>query len=232
MTNIARYPIYPVRERSDFKGAWDGPVWKRVKTLDVAHFRPESSNHRPQTRAKLLYGPEGLYGLFRVEDRYVRCVHRRHQDAVYKDSCVEFFVQPQRSVGYFNFEFNCGGTVLASYVIDPRRTENGFADFTRFTKDDVRQVRIYHSQPKITEPEVRTPLTWFLEFYIPFSLMEKFAGPLEIHPGMTWRGNLYKCADETSHPHWAAWSPVDVLDFHLPRCFGEFHFMPFSAACD
>ena len=40
-----------------------------------------------------------------------------------------------------------------------------------------------------------------------------------------WRGNLYKCGDRTSHPHWAAWSPVDELNFHLPRCFGTLRFV-------
>lgn len=222
---VKTYHICLARQRPEFKGAWDGPVWKRVESLDVSYYRPESSDHRPRTRAKLLYGLEGIYGLFKVDDRYVRCVHRRHQDPVYKDSCVEFFIQPKSGGGYFNFEFNCGGTLLASYVLDPMRTENGFADFVRFNKSDIRQVGIYHSQPKITDPEVRDPLTWYLEFFIPYQLMEKFCGPVDITSDAIWRGNLYKCADDTSHPHWGAWSPVDALNFHLPHCFGEFAFL-------
>jgi hypothetical protein len=31
-------------------------------------------------------------------------------------------------------------------------------------------------------------------------------------------------AEENSHPHWAAWAPVDEFNFHLPRCFGELRF--------
>jgi hypothetical protein len=42
--------------------------------------------------------------------------------------------------------------------------------------------------------------------------------------GQSWRGNFFKCAEEISHPHWASWSPVDELNFHLPRCFGTIHF--------
>jgi len=77
--------------------------------------------------------------------------------------------------------------------------------------------------PKI-DPEVSTPVTWTLRFHIPFSLFEQFIGPLESVAGQRWRGNFYKCAQEVSHPHWAAWSPVDELNFHLPRCFGVIRF--------
>jgi hypothetical protein len=223
---VSSYSIYPVRQRPEFEGAWDGPVWKEIQIVEISHFRPESSDHRPKTQVKMVYGPEGIYGIFRVNDQYVRCIHRRHQDPVYKDSCVEFFVHPNAKGGYFNFEFNCGGTLLASYVIDPIRMGNGLTSCTRFSKEDVRQLRIYHSLPKLTNPEVQEAVTWYLEFYIPFNLLERYTGPLDVNPGMIWRGNFYKCADETSHPHWAAWAPVDDLNFHLPHCFGELMFMP------
>lgn len=224
---INSYPVYPVRRRPEFEGAWDGPAWKDTGILDISHFRPESSDHRPQTQAKLMYGFEGIYGIFRVKDKFVRCVHRRHLDPVYKDSCVEFFIHPRSDCGYFNFEFNCGGTLLASYIKDPVRMQDGFIECERFSKNDVRQVRIYHSQPKMTDPEIREAVTWYIEFFIPYKLLEKYIGFLDISPGMIWKGNLYKCADESSHPHWAAWSPVDSLNFHLPRCFGELAFMPY-----
>ncbi len=221
----ATYDIYPAPAKPEFQGLWDGSVWKNALALEVGHFRPESSDHRPITRAKLLYGFDALYGIFRVEDRFVRCVHRRHQDPVYKDSCVEFFVQPPAGGGYFNFEFNCGGTLLSSFITDHLRTDDGFAAFHRLSKSDVRDIAIFHSQPHIVEPEIEGPVTWYLEFGIPYRLLEKYAGRVAISSADPWSGNLYKCADETSHPHWAAWSPVDELNFHLPRCFGKFVFV-------
>ena len=27
-----------------------------------------------------------------------------------------------------------------------------------------------------------------------------------------WRANFYKCGDDTSHPHWAAWSPLKKVN--------------------
>ena len=219
------YPIFPARERPEFKGWWDGAAWQGKPVLEISNFRPESSDHRPVTQAKLIYSLEGLYGLFRVQDRFIRCVHRRYQDPVYHDSCVEFFVEPIEDKGYFNFEFNCGGALRASYIEDPTRSGSGFRVYQRLSKQESRQVLIYHSLPSVVEPELEVETTWFLEFYIPHALLEKYTGPVDISPGATWRANLFKCADQSSHPHWAAWSPVDELNFHLPHCFGTIAFM-------
>ena len=219
------YLVYPAIKRPEFKGQWDGEAWQYAPVLSISHFRPESSDHRPVTQAKLLYSLEGLYGLFQVQDRYVRCVHRRYQDPVYNDSCVEFFVQPFGDKGYFNFEFNCGGAMLASYIEDPARIGSGFRAFKRLTKQDRRQVFIYHSLPRMIEPELQAVTTWYLEFYIHHALLEKYSGPVDISPGSIWRANLFKCGDQTSHPHWAAWSAVDSNNFHLPHCFGTIEFM-------
>ena len=225
MTTKPSYPLYPAHNRPEFKGEWEGPVWRRAPVLEISHFRPESSDHRPQTEARLLYGIDGLYGIFRVRDRYVRCVHRRFQDPVYKDSCVEIFVQPDSGKGYFNFEFNCGGTLLASYITDPLRKGKGFRGYRPLSKPEGRQVLIYHSLPSLIEPEWEKAVTWYLEFYIPYALMKNFLGGWpDATPGAVWRANLFKCGDQTSHPHWAAWSCVDALNFHLPDCFGTLEF--------
>ena len=54
---------------------WADPVWSPLPTLEIAHYRPESSDHRPQTLVRLAYSPDALWGIFRVVDRYVRCTH-------------------------------------------------------------------------------------------------------------------------------------------------------------
>jgi len=77
----------------------------------------------------------------------------------------------------------------------------------------------------VVEPEIQSPIEWMLEFHIPIKLLEKHAGPVGDPAGQTWRANFYKCGDRTSHPHWASWSNVDELNFHLPRCFGALIFM-------
>ena len=204
---------------------WSDPFWTSAETLEVQHFRPESSDHRPQTSARLLYDASGIHGIFRVQDRHVRCVRTRYMDAVWKDSCVEFFAQPRADQGYFNFEFNCGGAFLCCYITNPERTPEGwFKEFTRIPAQIGQRIHARSSLPQRVEPEITVPVEWRLRFFIPFTLFEHYLGPLGQMGGQVWRGNFFKCADETSHPHWAAWSPVDEFNFHRPNCFGSLRF--------
>lgn len=203
---------------------WESPGWRAAETLEVKNFRPEGSDHRPQTSARLLHDGQGIHGLFHVHDRFVRCVRTGYGSEVWKDSCVEFFAEPKPGRGYFNFEFNCGGAFLCNHIVDPTRTADGFKQFTRLPEAVVRPIQVHTSLPRLVDPEIAGPLTWDLQFYIPFAVFEPCIGPLVSLAGATWRGNFFKCADECSHPHWASWSPVDQLNFHLPRCFGEIRF--------
>lgn len=92
---------------------WDGMPGRGLPDLPVGHFHSKSSDHRPVTRAKIAYDEAGLYAAFQVEDRYVKAVHIGFQAMVFRDSCVELFVQPKAGdERYFNFEFNCGGSFL------------------------------------------------------------------------------------------------------------------------
>ena len=202
---------------------WKNPAWLVAETLEVRNFRPEGSDHRPRTSARLLHDGQGIYGLFQVHDRYVRCVRTGYGSEVWKDSCVEFFAEPKPGAGYFNFEFNGGGAFLCNHIVDPTRTADGFKQFTRLPESLMRLVQVRTTLPRVVDPEIAGPVEWRLQFYLPLAVFGPFVGPLGDLTGATWRGNFFKCADDTSHPHWAAWAPVDELDFHLPRCFGEIH---------
>ncbi len=221
---MKRYLIRPAAAPPPLAAAWTDPAWQTADTAEIDCFRPESSDHRPRTRVKLLRSPEGLSGLFQVEDRYVRCVRTEYFSEVWKDSCVEFFVQPRPDAGYFNFEFNCGGAFLCSYITDPTRTPSGFKEFVKLPWEVGRLIQARSSLPRTTDPELPGPLTWTLGFFIPFRLMERYVGAVDARPGREWRGNFYKCAEDLSHPHWASWSPVDEFNFHRPPCFGILSF--------
>ncbi len=218
------YTVYPIKRQPELRGLWVGPAWRHVPFLEVAYFCPESSAHRPVTQCKLLYDADRLYGLFKVDDHYVRSVHTGFQADVYKDSCVEFFVQPKGGAGYFNFEFSCGGAWLASYVTDPTREEGRVRKCAPLSADEGREMLVYHTMPEIVEPEIAKRVVWRLEFAIPLAILEKYAGPIGELGGQMWRANFYKCGSETSHPHWAAWSPIGERNFHAPSSFGRLRF--------
>ena len=204
--------------------AWDDPLWSAAEPLAIDCFRPEGSDHRPRVQARLLHTGDAVCGIFRVEDRYVRCVHTGFQDPVYEDSCVEIFLQPKPDAGYLNFEMNCGGALLSTHIRDHRRVPGGFAAFSRLSDVEGRRLRVRASLEAPIDPELPGPLVWTLAFEIPSAVLEGRVGPLGPLSGQQWRANLFKCGDKTSHPHWASWSPVDELNFHLPGCFGLLRF--------
>jgi hypothetical protein len=210
--------------RPELRGLWNGPAWGESLFLGISCFRLEGTPHQPLVRCKMLYDESHLYGLFLVGDRYVRCVHTGFQAQVYEDSCVELFVQPKPDKGYFNFEFNCGGTLLASYVTDPTKIDGRVAKASPLSQEEGRQVAVYHSLPSIIEPEMEDEVIWSLEFSIPFALLTGYVGSLGKVEGQKWRGNLYKCGNRTSHPHWASWAPLTDRNFHAPWDFGALHF--------
>ena len=85
--------------------------------------------------------------------------------------------------------------------------------------------------PRHVPDEIAQPVEWRLQLAVPVALLEKYVGPLRPLAGSEWQGNLFKCADATSHPHWAAWSAIgDELNFHAPQYFGRLRFEPAGQA--
>lgn len=227
-------PVYVVKRATAtpaLTGQWDSPAWSAANTLKVSHFFPSEQNagvsdHRPKTEARVLYDDKGVYVHFFVHDQYVRCIETEYHGKVWEDAAVEFFVQPKADRGYFNCEINCGGTMLLSYHENPDYTgpattrEGGTVPW-----DLAQQVTIYHSMPKTVDPEIADPVTWQIEYFIPFSLLEQYVGPLGDVAGQEWRANFYKIATNNSHPHYGAWSPIlEGASFHAPQFFGVLKF--------
>jgi hypothetical protein len=224
MREIPGYVVRQAQHEILLTADWEHPTWMSASTAEIRHFREESSEHRPRTSVRLLHGGDVIHGMFRVEDQFVRCVRTNYGSEVWKDCCVEFFAQPRKDSGYFNFEFNCGGAFLCYYILNPERTENGFKEYTRIPPEIGARIQVRSSLPPKIDPEIKDPLIWTLQFSIPVSFFAEYVGSVGPLSGQTWHGNFFKCAEEVSHPHWASWSKVDEFNFHLPRCFGTIQF--------
>jgi Carbohydrate-binding family 9 len=219
------YIVRRVRVPPEHRGAWDGPAWRAADRMRIAAFHARSSDHHPDVEAALLYDEAQLHALFRVHDRHVRSVHTAYDSDTYKDSCVELFVQPPERSGYFALEVNGGGAFSLRYIEDPARTADRFAKWTRIDPALAGTIAVAHSLPAVVDPEMDGPVDWWVEVSWPFAVMEAYCGQIRPAAGTRWRGNAFKCADETSHPHWASWAPIgDDLNFHQPRWFGSLQF--------
>jgi len=216
-----KYTIHSIPALPPPTGVWERSPWSAAETLEVTHYPWKDSGHHPPTSARLLYDEHALAVIFRVQDQYVRAVAQRFQDSVCGDSCVEFFVAPvPGSQAYFNFEVNCGGTMLVHRCASPEEKAAG-KDTYDMTPEDGATIAIAHSMPKIVDPEIQTPTVWTVEYRLPFALFQRYFDAPSPRPGTVWRANFYKCGDQTSHPHWGSWAPVGGPrpSFHQPQFF-------------
>ena len=212
-----RHESFPMEDT-----AWDGFPWKGIPSEVLRNHMGKKPDHFPKVEVKIAYDNLAVCVMFRVEDRYVRATATTHQDNVYKDSCVEFFFTPGSDVskGYFNLEMNCGGAMLFHFQTEPRKDRNVIPE------SECSKITSVHSLPRIVDPEIEAPVTWTVAYRIPIALLERYCQVISPAPQAVWRVNFYKCADDTSHPHWLTWSPVDLPDpnFHHPQSFGILQF--------
>jgi len=199
--------------------------WSDVNAQDIANFRPEGSDHRPDTNVKLAHNGESLNGLFTVRDNYFQCSQTEFQSMVCNDACVELFLQPHSDISgpYLSLEISANGTILSYLIDDPTRTETAFKAYRPLTLEEASQITIETSVTGVIE-ESDQPVTWYASFSIPFSLLSAlFAETYDIDSGV--RLNAFKCADASSHPHWASLHPVPELNFHEPKAFREYQIL-------
>jgi len=197
---------------------WSKSPWRDIAPVALDHYMGSMPAHFPKTQFRIAYDDLAIYAIFRVEDRYVRAVARDYQDPVYKDSCVEFFFapNPEQPDDYFNIEVNCAGVFLFQF----HRASDGAC--IEIPEPPASRIEVAGSLPGAVEPEIADPVTWTVEYRIGLEVLGEYCRIARPRPGAIWRANFYKCADESSHPHWLTWAPVDNLtpNFHLPEFFG------------
>jgi hypothetical protein len=225
-----RYLVRRVAALPQVSVPWDDPAWSRAETLTVGHFHARGTgspgrNHTPLTQARLLHDGQALAMKFRVEDRYVLARSTTYQSPTHRDSCVEAFLRPLPARGYCNFEFNAIGTLLLWYIDKPRRPDGSFESYIEVPEALASSIAMRASLTESMRAEHAGPLVWTISARVPFTLFEALVGPIGNLSGQMWRANFYKCADDSSHPHWGSWAEIgERLDFHQPDLFGAILF--------
>lgn len=168
--------------------------------------------YKPVATFTAAHSGNAIYIDFFVRCNYLRAVNYLPQSPVSQDSCVEFFVQPHPQGEYWNFEFNCIGTINASHrMVKPSPT--------RLSDDELNKIGVVSSCGQRPFCELEGLFTWNLLVCIPLSLIgvEYDGKPIEM------RGNFYKCASMTSAPHYLTWNPLSgpKPNFHQPEGFGK-----------
>ena len=180
------------------------------QSIDIVNW--EKFPYKPVVAFDIARGDKDLYLHYFVRGLSLRAMADEDGTFVHPDSCVEFFMRREENMNYTNFEFNCIGTCLAA------RGEGRHGRIP-FTPDEYKKIRRYTTVQREAFAEKTGIHQWELTVVIPFVLMGFTASnlPKKI------RGNFYKCADETAHPHYVTWNPILLPspDYHCPEHFGE-----------
>lgn len=186
--------------------------WQFVATVNWTEYP-----YRPQVAVRLAYCEHMLFVEYAVRERTVRAVAEADNGPVWEDSCCELFLQLPGDEGYYNVECNCAGRLLVGY--GKGREERRHAPAKLLAEVD--RCSTLGSAPFVEQP---APEEWLLSLALPASVF--FEHEVKNWQNLVCRGNVYKCGDRLSEPHFLSWSPIASAspDFHRPESFGTFNF--------
>lgn len=175
-------------------------------------------NYKPDVKFSVAYSDNEIFLKYYVTENYFKAEYTESNQNVYEDSCVEFFISPEKDGLYYNFEFNGIGTCLLG-------SGHGRNDTKRADPAIISKIRRLSSMGNKPTKERKGELSWTLTAAIPFEVF--FHHKVKDLKGKTLRANFYKCGDMLSVPHFVTWNPVGTEnpDYHRPEFFGELKFL-------
>ncbi len=198
-------------------------LWKNIAEIKINSnsYLWKKNNYCPNVIIKMFHTENSIYLKFKVFEKKITIKHTEFGSEVWKDSCVEFFINPypKKSEDYFNIEINALGTALIG--VGKKR---GNGKRYHFKKEEVKDWEIISSVKNLITGEHGKNF-WDLYIKIPKSFFKnRYNEYLNIKNCIA---NFYKCGDETEFVHYGAWNKIEspVPNFHLPEYFGELQFL-------
>ena len=184
--------------------------WSVIPTATVDYYA-WCEGYTPTVTAQLVYVAGDRFVLrMTCAEADPKATYTAYMENVYEDSCMEFFSDWLGDGRYINMEMNAKGTLLS--CIGPDR-------FTRTPVAAFTDGEIFPVVPDVKADE------WSVTAEIPLSLLARILGveKITVESGFAFRGNFYKCGDETEIPHFGMWNPVELPspNFHCPEFFGN-----------
>ena len=187
--------------------------WSKAPIALIDTYLWVNNGYKPRVEVQLLYSLKNIYVRFKAREKKITASYLHPNDPVYKDSCVEFFINPfpEDTAKYLNVEINPLGTVRAEFgsrdkrdVVDPSLLKRIIVKSTVG-----KPVKGYYGSR-----------SWSVSYRLPLSLLEQiYQNSFE---GRNAAANFYKCGDETEYEHYGMWHPIKNSrpNFHLPEYFG------------
>lgn len=217
-------------------GRLDKPFWETAAWSDW--FVDIEGDLRPapalRTRMKMLWDDEALYIGVEMEEPHLWATLTERDSVIFHDNDIEVFLNPTNDrLCYYEFEMNALNTVWDLFLPKPYR-DGGQAD----NSWDIAGLRTaVHLDGTLNDPSDEDR-GWSVEIAMPWAAFDRHPGgggaPA---PGETWKVNLSrvewdlevvdgayrKIAGRPEH-NWV-WSPMGLIDMHLPERWGVVRFV-------
>lgn len=179
---------------------------------------PENYPYCPEVRFAVAHCDTAVLLHYKVSEQGASAKTVEDHGPVWNDSCVEFFVMPDKQDGrYYNVECNCIGALhLAS---GKSRHARQYAS-SAFMSEVERWTSL---APAVALDEVEDVLSWEVALRIPLACLNCDCSGLS---GKRMKANFYKCGGSGSRKHYLSWAPIrsETPDFHRPECFADLFF--------
>lgn len=156
-------------------------------------------SYRPRSYAQLaMLDPNRLLVHMWAEEASPAAVYTHHQDPVYLDSALEFFIRLPDSDTYYNFEINSNGALLAQ---------------SGTSKDGRKPLSALHLKSVECRTE-KKPDDWHVYLTVPLNTLSP-----DVPDHFFF--NFYKIKESPGNTHFASYTPIisDAPNFHLPQFF-------------
>ena len=216
------FAIYPLPYRPVYGDTpFAGLTPARIETYPW-----DTDGYRPQAFAAGFYSDTGFHFQLCALEPEIRATYNVHGTPVYKDSCLELFLNPcpETDGRYLNFEFNPLGTLLLGCGANVQERTD-----------------LSERAPELSiAPQVRKLdglYAWSVSFCIPFAFLQSLYATFDPQTCAVMAINFYKCGDQTPHPHYGCWNvipshAVTSPFFHNPTYFGRLFLLGRGTSCD
>lgn len=201
--------ILRIKDCKDFELTGDGMAkeWENA-AWTVLPYR--SGEKKYETKIKLLYSANGIYGLFYCEDEVITSTLRNDNADLYNEDVVEIFFWPDESKPlYFEYELSPHNYELPILVPNDRGDFFGWLPWH------------YEGDRKTRHATHITEKSWSAEFFIPYALLKPL-GNVPPRKGMKWRCNFYRIDYDAGSSAWS-WQKTGS-NFHDYKSFGTIQF--------
>lgn len=173
--------------------------------------------YRPDVDFAVAHNGTNLLIHYRVTEKRTLGTMVNDLDAVYKESCCEFFCMDEGDSLYYNIESNCLGAILME-------CGSGRAGRTVSTVENLQGIDRWASLGRESIGLREQETHWELALVVPVTAFWRHDyGPLS---GRTFLVNVYNCVGSGDNRQYVTWNPIDspAPDFHRPEYFRRLYF--------